>query len=526
MATATAGVNATANANATGISSSNGSGNGTGARIRGANYIGGRWTPAGSAAFPSINPARTDDTVGEFPASGKAEADAAVAAALEAFPKWRAESRIRRGECFDRLAQLIKRDVEPLTELVAREAGKQVNEARADVIEALHMCQYVFGTVRMSHGDVLDSEIPGKECFVRRKPKGVVAVITPWNFPFAIPIWMLGPSLVEGNTCVLKPSEDTPAIGQRLVEMMIEAGFPPGTVNLLHGGAEAGQPLCENPDVRVICFTGSGSVGQKLRMVAASQPGKIIAAEMGSKSAVIVCDDARLDLAVNAAVLSAFKSAGQRCVSAGRVLVHERVLKDFTEKFTAVARRVRFGDPFDPNAFAGPLINSESVERVLSYNDLARKEGAQVLLDGGRPAEDGLKRGYFLHPFAYRIEHAPGLRSIREEVFGPHVAIIPFKDLDHAIEIYNDTEYGLSVSVITEDYRKMREVRERCEFGLGYCNLPCIGAEVHLPFGGVKRSGSGIPSASGLIEAVTDKIAWTVNYDTTFQMAQGLRAEV
>jgi aldehyde dehydrogenase (NAD+) len=495
--------------------------------MQGRNLIRGEWcSAAGGKTFLSHNPARFDEVLGEFPDSGPADADAAVAAAKEAFPKWRAESRIRRGECFDRLAQLIKRDVGPLAELIAREAGKQINEARADVIEALHMCQYVFGTVRMPNGEVLASEIPGKEAFVRRKPRGVVAVITPWNFPFAIPLWMLGPALAEGNTCVFKPSEDTPLIGQRLVEMMIEAGFPAGTVNLLQGGAAVGRPLCEHPDVRVICFTGSWAVGAQLRMVAAGQPGKIIAAEMGSKSAVIVCDDARMEIAVPAAVLSAFKSAGQRCVSAGRVLVHEKVIAEFTEKFTAVARRVRFGDPLSPDSFAGPLINAESVERVLGYNELARKEGAKVLIDGGRAADADRKGGYFLDPFAYRIDHAPGLRCIREEVFGPHVAIIPFRNLDHAIDIYNDTEYGLSVSVVTEDYRKMREVRERCEFGLGYCNLPCIGAEVHLPFGGVKKSGVGIPSASGLIEAVTDKIAWTVNYDTTIQMAQGLSAEV
>jgi aldehyde dehydrogenase (NAD+) len=493
----------------------------------GRHFINGRWeAPAAGATFVSKNPAKFEEIVGEFPSGGAAEAEAAVAAARAAFAGWRGQSRIRRGECFDRLAQLIKRDLDALALLVCREAGKQINEARADVVEGLHMCQYVFGTARMSDGDVVDGEIASKEVFVRRKPRGVVAVITPWNFPFAIPLWMLGPTLIAGNTAVFKPSEDTPAVGQRLVELMAEAGFPAGVVNLIHGGADAGKPLAEHSEVRVICFTGSYEVGARLRQIAAAQPGKVVAAEMGSKSAVIVCDDARLDLAVNAAVISAFKSAGQRCVSAGRILVHEKVVDAFAEKFVALTRRLKFGDPADEHNFAGPLINEAAVEKVMGYNALAKREGAQVLFDGGRPTDGRHAGGWFLNPFVYRIEHAGNIRCIREEVFGPHVAIVPFKDLDHAIEIYNDTDYGLSMAVITEDYRKMREFRERCDFGLGYCNLPCIGAEVHLPFGGVKKSGVGYPSAAGLIEAVTDKIAWTVNYGTEIEMAQGLKVDL
>jgi len=494
--------------------------------MQGRHYINREWIQGKGERFQSVNPAKFDEVVGEFAHGTKDEAAAAVGAAYEAFHTWRQLSRIRRGECFDRLCQLIKRDLEPLTALVAREAGKQINEARADVIEGLHMCQYVFGTVRMSHGDVIDSEIAGKEAFVHRKPRGVVAVITPWNFPFAIPLWMLGPSLVEGNTCVFKPSEETPAIAERLVELMDEAGFPPGTVNLLHGSGATGSAIVEDPRVRVICFTGSAAVGSKLRLVAANRPGTVIAAEMGSKSAVIVFDDARMDLAVNAAVLSGFKSAGQRCVSAGRILVHEKVIDAFTEKFVAMARRVHFGDPMNETSFAGPVINAKSVEKILAYNELAKKEGAKVLIDGGRMTDTEHKGGWFVSPFVYRIEAGAGVRCVREEVFGPHVGIVPFRDLDDAVRIYNDTDYGLSIAVITEDYRKMRAIRERCEFGLGYCNLPCIGAEVHLPFGGVKRSGVGYPSASGLIEAVTDKVAWTINYETEIHMAQGLRASV
>ena len=243
---------------------------------------------------------------------------------------------------------------------------------------------------------------------------------------------------------------------------------------------------------------------------------------MGSKSAVIVCADARLDLAVNAALISGFKTSGQRCVSAGRILVADSLFDRFAEKLVAAARRIRVGDPLDGANFTGPVINRAAVEKIESYNRLAKEEGARVLLDGGRLTDGDRAHGWFLAPFIYRMEHRPGVRCIREEVFGPHLALIPFTTNEDAARIYNDTPYGLSMGVVTEDYRAMRFFRDECEFGMGYVNLPCIGAEVHLPFGGVKKSGNGHPSAAGLIEAVTHKIAWTVNHGTEIKMAQGL----
>ncbi len=354
----------------------------------------------------------------------------------------------------------------------------------------------------------------------------MVAVITPWNFPFAVPLWMLAPSLLEGNTVVFKPSEDTPAIGQRLVELFEEAGFPPGTINLLHGDHVAGEALVRDPGVNCVLFTGSYEVGQKIQRLSAELPDRIVAAEMGSKSAVIVCADARLDLAVTAGIISAFKTSGQRCVSAGRLLIHELIFDKFAERFVATAKRLHIGDPLNAAHFTGPVIHKSSVEKILGYNDLAKKEGAKVLLDGGAMTDAEHAKGCYLSPFAYRMEHKPGVRCIREEVFGPHVALIPFRDNDHAARIYNDTEFGLSLAVITEDYRAMRFFRDECEFGMGYVNLPCIGAEVHLPFGGVKKSGNGHPSAAGLVDTVTHKISWTVNHGTEIKMAQGLTAEV
>jgi aldehyde dehydrogenase (NAD+) len=496
------------------------------APIAGQHLVAGKWLAESSAGFASASPANRDDVIGNFPSGTPELANRAVAAARQAFPAWRRMSRIHRAELFDRLAQLIQRDVDALALLMAREAGKNITECRAEVVEGLHMVQYVFGTGRMPIGEIVASEIPEKDAFIRRKPWGVVAVITPWNFPFAVPLWMLGPSLVEGNTAVFKPSEDTPGIGQRLVELFLEAGFPSGTINLVHGDGAVGEALVRNPDVNVVLFTGSYDVGKRIQQLSADFFDRIVAAEMGSKSAVIVCDDARLDLAVSAGIVSAFKTSGQRCVSAGRVLVADKLVDAYAEKFVATAKKLHIGSPLDAANFTGPVINEAAVEKVMRYNDLARQEGAEILLNGGRLTQGEYAKGCYLSPFVYRIKHGASVRCIREEVFGPHLSIIPFATLDDAIRIYNDTDFGLSLGVVTESYRNMRLLRDECNFGMGYVNLPCIGAEVHLPFGGVKKSGNGHPSAAGLVEAVTHKIAWTVNHGTEIKMAQGLTTDI
>ncbi len=494
--------------------------------VLGKHYLAGQWRSASGKTFTSTNPARLSETIGVFPLGTKADADEAVAAARAAYPGWRRNSRIRRAELFDNLAQLVKRETDNLAHLMARECGKVVTECRAEVIEGLHMIQYVFGTGRMPMGDVLSSEIPEKDAFMRRKPWGVAAVITPWNFPFAVPLWMLGPSLVEGNTVVFKPSEDTPAIGQRIVELFEEAGFPAGIINLVHGEGEAGEALVRNPSVNCVLFTGSYDVGKRIAEISAGFHDRIVASETGSKSAVIVAEDAKLDLAVTSGLISAFKTSGQRCVSAGRVLVHEKLIDAYAEKLVAVARRIKIGGPLDANNFTGPLINKTAVEKVEHYNALAKEEGAQMLLQGGRMSDKDHADGCYLSPTIYRIKHGPKVRCVREEVFGPHLALIPFKDNEEAVRIYNDTDYGLSLAIITENYRTMRYFRDECEYGMGYVNLPCIGAEVHLPFGGVKKSGNGHPSAAALIDAVTHKTAWTVNHAEEVKMAQGLTTEV
>jgi len=492
----------------------------------GCNLIDGVWRE-NADTFESRNPARSDEVTGVYPRGAAADVADAVEAARRAHRGWRTMSRIKRGDLFDALGQLIQRDLDELAAVLARESGKLLDEARAEVVEGLHMVQYVFGTARQPTGQVVESEIEAKDIYVRRKPRGVVAVITPWNFPFAVPLWMLGPSLLEGNTVVFKPSEETPETGQRLARLFVEAGFPNGVVNLVHGmGEEAGDLLARHEEVDVVCFTGSYRVGSHIRRLAAECDHKTAACEMGSKSGVIVCEDADLDLALQACILSGFKTSGQRCVSAGRMLVHESLIGPFCERFVERARQLVFADPFTPGAFSGPMINQAGVDKVAEYNALAKSEGATVLLDGGRMTGGKHEGGFFMSPFVYRQDYGPGVRTIREEVFGPHVAIIPFRDDDEATRIYNDTRYGLSMAVITEDYRRWRFYRDECDYGMGYVNLPCIGAEVHLPFGGVKRSGNGQPSAAALVDAVTHRTVFTVNHQRGITMAQGMSGEV
>ncbi|MFQ5656047.1 MAG: aldehyde dehydrogenase family protein [Candidatus Methylomirabilales bacterium] len=496
--------------------------------MRGKNYIGGRWLDAhGGTVYESRNPAKTDEIIGTVPMSHPEEAEKAVAAAKEAFPAWRALSRIKRGEFIDQFVDIVKSETEEIARLVAKEAGKGINEARADVIEGIHMAQYIFGYARMPHGQALPSEIADKDAYMIRKPKGVVAVITPWNFPFAIPIWLITPSLLQGNTVVFKPSEETPVVGEKIVECFERAGLPPGVLNLVQGmGEEAGWPLVVHPDVEVVLFTGSYEVGSRIKEACAKDYRKMCACEMGGKNAMIICQDANLELAVRAAILSAFKTTGQRCTSASRLIVHEGRMEEFSKAYAAMTKRIVIGDPLDEQIFMGPLINEAAVKKVSFYNQLAKKEGAEVVIDGGRIEEKEYRNGYFFSPFIYRMAHRRDARVLHEEVFGPHVALIPFRTLEEAVEIHNDVEYGLSFSVITEDYRAARFLQEACEFGIGYWNLPTIGAEVHLPFGGVKRSGTGMPASWPLLDVVTHKVAWTVSHGQEIKMAQGMSAEV
>jgi len=492
------------------------------------NLINGQWIP-GDRTFESVNPANRTHVVGTVPLTPRDQVDAAVAAARAAFVPWRQKSWVQRAEYVDNLAQLIKRDLEALSRLVTIECGKPYNEGKADVVEALHMAQFMAGAGRQHTGYVVSSEIPAKDAYIWRKPKGVVGVITPWNFPFAIPLWGVLPAVVAGNTVVFKPSEETPVLGHKLAELIQEAGFPAGVVNVVHGmGEETGDALVKNKDVNVVMFTGSRAVGSLIKREAvAGEVHKFVATELGGKNAVLVLDDANLDIAVNAAVLSAFKTSGQRCVSSNRLIVDRKLEPQFTERFLEKVRRITVGDGLDPEVFMGPLVNQEGVKKWHFHNDKAIEEGGEVLHHGKELTEGALAHGNFVEPFVYRFaQYKPGTFCLREEAFSPHTCIIGVDGLEEAVRVYNDTDYGLAMAVITEDYRKWRYVRENADFGLGYVNLPSIGAEVHLPFGGVKGSGNGHPAAEGAIDYLTHRVAFTVNHAEEIVLAQGLSADL
>jgi aldehyde dehydrogenase (NAD+) len=492
------------------------------------NYIAGEWREAKSGKrFESTNPADTREVVGSAPLSDSADVEEAVKAARSAFPKWAAMSWPRRAEVLDNLAQLIKRDVEEMSRLVTRECGKPINEGRADVVESLHMVQYAAGLGRLPVGLCISSEIPEKDAYIRRKPKGVVGCITPWNFPMAIPLWEMTPSLVSGNTVVLKPSEETPICAHKLVQLMEEAGMPAGVVNIVHGvGESAGAALTRHTGVDVILFTGSYQVGKIVQQQAASEAHKFAATEMGGKNALLVLDDADLGIAVPAGVLSAFKTTGQRCVTSNRLIVDRKIVDKYQDQFLEMVDRIKIGNGLRDDVFMGPLVNEQGVDKFLMHNAKAKEEGANVLREGGRLTGGDYDHGHFVQPFVYRMDYRPGTFCLREEAFSPHVAIIPVDGVEEAVKVYNDTDYGLAMAVCTEDYRKWRYVRDHAEYGLGYVNLPSIGAEVHLPFGGVKNSGNGHPSAEGLMESVTHRVAFTVNHAREIVMAQGLSTKL
>lgn len=495
--------------------------------VKALNLINGEWS-ATPQLFESLNPADRREVVGTAPLSGHSEADAAVAAAHAAFPAWRDRSWVQRAEIIDNFAQLLKAETESLTTLVTRECGKPLNEGRADVIEAIHMAQYIAGLGRLPVGQIISSEIPAKDAYILRKPKGVIVCITPWNFPVAIPLWVVLPAVLAGNTVVLKPSEETPICGHRLAELFHAAGFPPGVINVVHGmGEDVGDRLVKHDDVHAVLFTGSRAVGKLIQRQCAADLYKFAATEMGGKNACIILEDADLDIAVNAAVLSSFKTSGQRCVSSGRLIVDRKIEREFTRRYVDLAQRVVVGNGLNPDVFMGPLINPEGVEKWKHHRTKAIEEGAEVLIDGQELTDGEYQHGNFVSPFVYRFDpYRDDTFCLREEAFSPHVAIIPVDGMEQAVSVYNATDYGLSMAVITEDYRKWRWVRDHADFGLGYVNLPSIGAEVHLPFGGVKASGNGHPGAEGILESVTHRVAFTVNNAREIVMAQGLGTKI
>jgi acyl-CoA reductase-like NAD-dependent aldehyde dehydrogenase len=484
------------------------------------NFVGGEWVDAaGGETFESIVPA-TGETLGSFPRSGAADVDAAVAAAKEAYASWRLVPAPKRAEVLYRFAALLTERKAELTELMSREMGKVLAEAGGDVQEAIDMSLYMAGEGRRLFGHTTPSELPDKFNLSMRMPIGVVGAITPWNFPIAIPSWKIAPALVCGNTVVLKPAEDTPLLAERFVELFVEAGLPAGVLNVVHGyGEEAGEALVRHPDVSVITFTGSRDTGVLVTKAAADSL-KHVHLELGGKNAIIVLDDADLDLAVDGIVWSAFGTSGQRCTAASRVIVQGGVHDKLQRRLVAAAERMRLGPGWDPATDLGPVINRAALDKIHSYTGVGRDEGAD-LLTGGEIASDGdLGNGFYYRPTVFGGVEA-GMRIAQEEIFGPTTALIRVRDFDEALHVANGIQYGLSSSIFTRDVNKAFRAMRDLETGITYVNAGTTGAEVHLPFGGTKGTGNGHREAGqAALDVFTEWKSVYVDYSGKLQRAQ------
>lgn len=483
------------------------------------NYIGGCWQPAAKGqTFANEDPA-TGVVLSAFPDSGPEDVAAAAAAAMAALPAWRSLPAPRRGEIIFRAARLLQERKEELARDLTLEMGKVIAEARGDVQEAIDMGYYMGGEGRRSFGHVVPSEMPNKFALATRAPKGVVAAITPWNFPIAIPSWKLFPALVCGNTAVFKPSQYSPKSAYNFVRILEEAGLPPGVINLVFGaGAEAGQLVVEQPQVAFVSFTGSNAVGTRVA-VRCAQLGKGCHLELGGKNAIIVLDDADLDLALEGVIWSAFGTSGQRCTAASRVIVQSGVASRFTEMLVSRAQALRLGPGLDEATDVGPLINQPQLKKVESYIPVGVAEGA-TLACGGRVRRDHKLRGYFFEPTVF-TNARPDVRIAQEEIFGPVTTLITVPDLEAAIKVNNSVRFGLSSSIYTCDVNRIFRAIERLDTGIVYVNHGTTGAEIQLPFGGSKATGNGHREAGqAALDTFTEWKSVYIDYSGRLQRAQ------
>ncbi len=484
------------------------------------NFIDGEWVDAASGAtFESISPAN-GDTIGVFPRSGAADVDRAVEAAKAAYEEWRLVPAPKRGDVLYRFANLLVEDKADLAELMSREMGKVLPEAGGDVQEAIDMSLYMAGEGRRLFGQTTPSELQDKFNMSVRMPIGVVGAITPWNFPIAIPSWKIAPALVCGNTVVFKPATDTPLLGERFVELLTEAGLPKGVLNIVHGGGgQVGDGLVRHPDVRVITLTGSRETGVEV-MRAAADTLKHVHLELGGKNAIIVLDDADLDLAVEGILWSAFGTSGQRCTAASRVIVQEGAYDALASKLVAAAEAMRLGPGWEDETDVGPVINKAALEKIHSYTEIGKDEGAKLLTGGEVATGDGLSNGFYYRPTIFG-DVDPQMRIAQEEIFGPTTALIKVRDFDEAVQVSNGIRYGLSSSIFTGDVNKAFRAMRDLAAGITYINAGTIGAEVHLPFGGTKDTGNGHREAGqAALDVFTEWKAIYVDYSGKLQKAQ------
>ncbi|MBV9434562.1 MAG: aldehyde dehydrogenase family protein [Acidobacteria bacterium] len=485
------------------------------------NLIGGEWVESGSGqSFENQNPANTKDVVGIFPRSNKDDVNDAVAAAKKAFERWRLTPAPKRGEIIFRCAQILEERKEDYARDMTREMGKILKETRGDVQEAIDTAYYMAGEGRRLDGHTVPSELPNKFAMAMRVPLGVVGMITPWNFPMAIPSWKIFPAIVSGNTCVIKPAEDTPLSTVNLVRALMDAGLPAGVLNIVHGfGPEAGAPMLEHADIRAISFTGSSEVG-RIVGEAAARNFKPCSLEMGGKNAIIVLNDANVDLAIDGALWGGFGTAGQRCTAASRVIVQKGVYDQFTDKFASRAKALKVGPGIDEQNEMGPQINQQQVETTRKYVEIGKNEGAKLVTGGNRITANGLGNGYFFEPTIF-ADAQGSMRIAQEEIFGPVVSVISANDLEDAVDISNSVQYGLSSALYTKDVNRAFKAMRDLQTGITYINAPTIGAEVHLPFGGTKATGNGHREGGiGAIDFYTQWKAIYVDYSDRLQRAQ------
>ena len=455
------------------------------------NFINGEWVSTASGkSFENRNPADTSEVVGIFQDSDATDVEQAVNAAREAFRKWRLTPAPKRAEYVYKVGEILIRRKEEYAREMTREMGKILKEARGDVQEGIDIAYYTAGEGRRMFGRTVPSELPNKYAMSTRMPVGTCALITPWNFPMAIPSWKLMPALVAGNTVVMKPASDTPLSTYHLVKVCQEAGIPRGVVNLVTGsGSAVGTPLMQHPSVDLVSFTGSTETGG-LVGESAARLFKRCSLEMGGKNVIIVMDDARLDLALDGVLWGAFGTTGQRCTATSRVVVHKKVYAEFVEKLVERAKNLKVGDGLDESVEMGPLINEAAVKKITEYVQIGRDEGANLQCGGVRLTKGELGRGTFFAPTVFS-DVEPGMRLAQEEIFGPVLSILPCDSLDQAIEIGNGVKYGLSSAIYTQDVNKAFIAMRDLFTGIFYVNSSTIGAEVQLPFGGTKQTGNG-----------------------------------
>ena len=485
------------------------------------NLINGKWVDAQSGeTFESRNPANWTETVAALPKSGPADVEAAVKAARAAYEKWRLVPAPARGDIMRKIGDLLVQRKEELATLMTREMGKVLAETRGDVQEGIDTAYYAATEGRRLFGHTVPSELPNKFAMAIRVPIGVAGIITPWNFPLAIPTWKMFPAILSGNTVVFKPASDTPAVAAALVQLMAEAGLPDGVVNIVHGGGGAvGNAITRHTDIDLISFTGSTMIGKQITKDSAETL-KRVSLELGGKNAQIVMDDADLDLALDGILWGAFGTTGQRCTATSRLILHEKIYDKFMDMLVSRTNKLRLGDGLKPETEVGPLVNEGQRKTVESYVEIGQQEGAKLVAGGHVAKGAGLEHGWFHEPTIF-ADVKPTMRIAKEEIFGPVLSVLRVRSLEEAITTLNDTIYGLSSSVYTRDINKAFVAIRDIQAGITYINVPTIGAEAHMPFGGVKQTGNGHREGGWTVyDFYTDWKAVYVDYSGKLQRAQ------